>query len=489
MAAWIARKHHVASLFLLGFLFFPLFWLSQYNYPSGDDYVVFTEAHSLGTLGATKWWYLNWSGRYANFFLQSLFPDYDVWLAAYKVIPIALFLLGFACLFSLTRAFFGAGFSQKEAFTISTCLYIFLVGITPDITTGFYWLPSNILYFGSVFTTLLILAVYIRLEAATVPSIRAMLSVIALVLIAFLAGLNEISMMLFIGTVGLVSYFRIIIFKKFPGLGVMLLACSILLALFSFLAPGNSIRASSMAGDARLIKSLVGAIGSTLYLFAGLFSSTPLLLASGLYLVFLEANRNRLRHLFPSLSEIRWYWILVFLLCAFTVTSLVLFAVVGVRGLAERVRNVYVYSFVVGWFFALTVLFVNLSSAGFRFSIPKWVTGLLAAAIVVFLVTGFELQLNPGNGIPSANLIQKIFGVITTKSVYTNAYLDILSGRATMYSRQNEQTTIRFREARGECVEFPPVSHAPETIFVPFVKYPNTWCATKFAPLYGTRPP
>ena len=489
MATWIARKHHIASLVPLIVLFFPLLWLSQYNYPAGDDYLVFTEVHSLGTWEATKWWYFNWSGRYANFFLQSLFPDYDVWLTAYTVIPIALFLIGFGCLFALIRAFFGVAFAKSETFTISACLYIFLVALTPDIATGFYWLPSNILYVGAVFTTQLTLATYIRLEAATSPSHRVMLCALTVLLIALLAGLNEISTILFIGTLAVVSAVRLITFKKVPGYALLLLACSIPFALLSYLSPGNAIRAKSMAGDAHLIASLANAMGSTLYLFVALLSTTPLVLASALYLVFLDANRQRLRHLFSSLAAVRWYWVLVFLLCAFTFTSSVLFAAVGVRNLAERVQNVYVYSFVIGWFFAVTVLFVNLSAAGFRFAVPNWVTALLAVVVGAFVLTGFELRLTHGNSIPAANLMQKIFAVVDTKSVYVNAYLDILSGRAAMYARQNEQATNRFRAANGECVEFPPVPHAPETIFVSFVKYPNRWCAKEFVPSYGTHPP
>jgi len=99
------------------------------------------------------------------------------------------------------------------------------------------------------------------------------------------------------------------------------------------------------------------------------------------------------------------------------------------------------------------------------------------------------LQFSPGNAVPSANPIQKIFSDIQTKGVYANAYLDVLSGRAALYAHQNAETTMRFRTARGECVEFTPVSYPPKTVFIPFVKYPWTWCAKKFAPLYGTDPP
>ncbi len=75
MFDWIKKQPHVGSFFLIVFFFFPLFWISQYNHPSGDDYHTFLQAQKMGTLEATRWWYFNWAGRYTSFFLQSLFPN------------------------------------------------------------------------------------------------------------------------------------------------------------------------------------------------------------------------------------------------------------------------------------------------------------------------------------------------------------------------------------------------------------------------------
>src|SRR5881275_2025197 len=103
-------KRFLIALLLLLLLFFPLLWISQYNYPSGDDYYIAFLAKKLGALGATKWWYLNWSGRYSFLFLQSLISTSDNWLTLYKVFPVALLLAGFGCLNYFVRAFFGREF-------------------------------------------------------------------------------------------------------------------------------------------------------------------------------------------------------------------------------------------------------------------------------------------------------------------------------------------------------------------------------------------
>ena len=106
--------------------------------------------------------------------------------------------------------------------------------------------------------------------------------------------------------------------------------------------------------------------------------------------------------------------------------------------------------------------------------------------VIVFLATGFDLTLSRGDAI-SMNPIRRIASTIETGSVYANAYLDIASGRGAGYAEQNVETTRRFRTANGQCVEFPPLTSPPGTIFVPFVKYPWTWCPREFVRAFEGR--
>ena len=61
------------------FLFLPLFWISQYDYPSGDDYHIAVQSKKEGALAATRWWYFNGSGRYSYTFVQSLLSSGSSW--------------------------------------------------------------------------------------------------------------------------------------------------------------------------------------------------------------------------------------------------------------------------------------------------------------------------------------------------------------------------------------------------------------------------
>src|SRR5262249_3531158 len=227
VASWFLRRHFVISVVLLVLFFFPLLWISQYNYPEGDDFATFFQANTLGPLKATKWLYFHWTGRYTTFFFQTLFQQFDAWLVAYKVIPVFVLVVGFVCLGCFTRAFLGPALRRTESFTFAAILYIFLVSLTPAPATAFYCLSTNILYTGAVFVTLIIFALWIGLERASQRSTRVALSMTVVVLIALLSGLNEISSVLLIATLGFINCYQVVCLRRVPRRYLLFLVVSI----------------------------------------------------------------------------------------------------------------------------------------------------------------------------------------------------------------------------------------------------------------------
>jgi hypothetical protein len=465
-------KRFLITLCLLLFLFFPLLWISQYNYPSGDDYFIAVTAKRLGAIEATKWWYLNRSGRYSYLFLQSLLSSSDSWLTLYKVFPVTLLLAGFGCVYYFVRACFSPGFCKTTLFILSAALYTLLISLTTDISTGFYWLTTSIQYSGAVFTSLLIFALYLNFSRTKKPAIKTVYGLLIAILIALLAGLNEVSALFLIGTLGFINFLHIVKFKRPNSWCLAFFALSIMLALVSFLAPGTHVRIEQIGPDFHRFNVLAGAIGMTLYLLTEFLTSTPILPGSILYLAFLNANRDKLEGGFSFLRGVRWYWILLFMLLIITAVNVVIFTAVGVNSLPNRLKNVYVYSIFFGWLFLMSALFFDLSGKKIDVAVPRWIRGVLAAFIVGFLLTGYKLELSSQNIIPSSSVSRRFFSLINTKSVYATAYLDILSGRAERFSRQNEERAQQLINTTGDSVEFPLYSNVPETIFVQDVNHP-----------------
>jgi hypothetical protein len=247
-----------------------------------------------------------------------------------------------------------------------------------------------------------------------------------------------------------------------------------LFGVISFFSPGNLVRVRALGAQVGAAEVFLGAIGFTLYLVIELLTSTPLLIVSVLYLLFLFANRDRVREPLSFIHGVRWWWVLVALLCTVVVANAALFSAVGVgvNSMPYRVKNVYSYGIVLGWFFMLTTLFVDLSQREIDFSMPAWATGALVAFVCLFLLTGFGLKFTGTNVVPATNRLQQAFTSFTTRSVYVNAYLDILSGRGTWYEGQNAERARRLTEATADPVDFPLYSHVPETIFVQDVTHP-----------------
>jgi hypothetical protein len=469
----IAKRHHIVSGLCLLIFFFPLLWISRYDYPSGDDYLIRLTAQRWGAWGATKWFYFNWSGRYSSFLLQDFLATHGDWFISYKIVPVVITLAGFGCLHYFLSALFGAGLDSKKLFSLSAAVYLLLVSITPDPATGFYWLPTNVQYVGGAFVSLLIATLLIKLKTTTNDSHRRALLLLTALLIAFLAGLNEISIIFVITYLASINLFHLVKSKKIDGRSLLLLAWSILFGLLACLSPGNLVRVGLNPQGSHLAQAVPASVALTFFWLAELLTSTPLLPASALFLTFLHANRERLRAPLSFISGVRWQWALLTLLCAITFANVAIFTALGVSidSLPYRLKNVYFYGMVFGWLLFLTVLFVELDAKRIDLRLPKWAVGLLAAFVLCFLTTGFGLKLS-ANTIPSSGFIQQTFSLVTTRSIYANAYLDIFSGRAGRFSRQNEERERRLKEATTDPVDFPLYSYVPETIFIQDVQHP-----------------
>jgi hypothetical protein len=284
--------------------------------------------------------------------------------------------------------------------------------------------------------------------------------------------MNEASTLFLLATLGIINLWHIVKFKRPDKSGLAFLALGVAFALFCFLAPGTHVRLSELNTGFPFFKILAGSIGLTFYLLIELLTSTPLLPASIIYLAFLQANRDRLDRPRALLLGVRWYWILSFMLLTITAVNFVISTAQGLTSLTDRLKNIYVYTIFFGWLLMLTALFIDLSARKISFHVPRWVLGSLAVVIFGFLLTGYRLEISSRNVIPSSSRSQKFFSLINTDSVYANAYLDLLSGRAERFSQQNDERERQFLNSAGDIVELPLYSYVPQTIFTQDANHP-----------------
>lgn len=469
----LRKRYHVVAALFLALYFFPLLWLSAYDYPSGDDWQTFLKAREMGALGATRWAYFNWSGRYSSFLLQHALAAHGDWFLSYKIVPAVVLVLSFLCTYNFALSLFGSGFDRRACFAISAVLYALVVSASADVTTAFYWLPTNAQYTGGVFLSLTIFALNLRLARAATARARASLSVAIAALIFVVAGLNEVSILFVI-----CGYLSVVCFQLFKRgrlyrHGLLFLALSLAFGSASLFAPGNLSRMGLTTQKFHAAEVLAASVGLTLYFFAELFTTTALVPASALYLLLVAAKRERLAAPLSLFSDLNWRWTLVTLLGCVTLCNVALFTAlgVGVDALPYRLRNAYVYSIILGWFFFLTIVGARRSPRAEESRAPRWLAALLALSVLLYFVTGFQLKL-ASRALPSSGWAQTILCLLTTRSVPITAYEDIFSGRAARYARLNEERARLVRDATGDAVDVPLYSYVPDTIFLQDVNHP-----------------
>src|SRR6185436_14391274 len=235
--------------------------------------------------------------------------------------------------------------------------------------------------------------------------------------------------------------------------------------LLSFYAPGNGARLSEVYAEFGFIKIVAGALSLTMYLLFEFLLAKPILPATVLYFIFLNANRDRLDQVRSLFSHMRWHWVALLILAGITGVNLGIFMAIGPNSLVDRLKNVYIYSLFFGWLVLMTAVFFQFIDRRRELRLPKWVVWGISIFLLGFLVFGSKFEIAGGNAIPSANSLQKVASSIQTTSVYTNALLDILSGRAAHFAEQNRQREAELQNT-AEPIDFSLYSYVPMTIFI-----------------------
>lgn len=226
--------------FIIGVIsLFPLFVLSYFNNPTGDDY-----CYNLATLNsdyflAQKDLYLNLNGRYFASAILSIPILITSSLLFYKSFPIIIFILLFYSIYNLSKTIF-VKFNKKEHVLISFfCISLYLIGI-PSISQGFYWLASTITYqFANVFTIFLFSFLIKLIETNKTKYL-----IISTFLIIAIIGSNEISLILIVFLLMMIFAFQIYNIRKINYQILFLLIIALIFAIIELNSQGNVIRAT-----------------------------------------------------------------------------------------------------------------------------------------------------------------------------------------------------------------------------------------------------
>jgi Family of unknown function (DUF6056) len=233
--------------------FTPYAILAFFAQPSADDFCYTVAVRHMGFLGAQRWYYFNWTGRYAATALLTLSERIGAIERTYWIyIAGMLALTGAAVRFLLSRLCRAMGRPTDGSFltSLALALLVLIMSRVSNPDESFYWLPGAFTYqlgvVCVVVTTGLLLSLIHKPVVSKVEA--ALLGVFGIVAV----GLAEqfIPVMLFIYGLFAVAAFDQRSRSRWLILG--LLAIAALGGLISVLAPGNLVRATSEGVSAHL---------------------------------------------------------------------------------------------------------------------------------------------------------------------------------------------------------------------------------------------
>ncbi len=249
-----------------------------YSMPSADDFCYGKKANDLGIIGASKDFYINWSGRYSATYFISLFSFKEYVLTYFTALSSITILL--ASLFStLLLAQFLFGLRNN----LILALAIFLLFVTSySLKEGIYWIAGAQTYGLSFAIFIAMLAYEFRIFVESVnfkKYVYFLLPILGLLLVGF----NETIMVVHVAFISLLLIYLAFKEKKSNALLLTIMFFSLVGAGFVIGAPGNAIRAAHFPE-----RNVVLAVTKSLLPFAKLigFYYIPSLLAlSALFFV------------------------------------------------------------------------------------------------------------------------------------------------------------------------------------------------------------
>jgi hypothetical protein len=430
-----SNKKIIIYLFLLGLVIGPFLILAFFCHPlPGDDFHFALRTLELGHVGAVLESYSEWTGRYFLCWVLTLRSVLHSSILPYQLLlffliltyPIALYYLIKRLLKPLDKG------HNILLTLILTFLYFYDL---PSQDEGLFWFTGAIAYqLPNLLCLIYIIVIDLIIDNSNKIS-SFFFILFATLLIAMIAGCNEISMaVLFVfNTIITANSFYIKSGKK--NILLFLAFFSLVAALTVVLAPGNEIRESLFPDRYNFFVTIyMSILGAGYYIIQWLF----MIILLTILFIPLILRYPLLAHKYFKVPPIIIFssWIILM------AVSFIVPAWATGQMPNPRAINVIFQLFILGWFYNLIVFINYLKNKGFDIPILHRVYR-IALIIAIFIIT-----FNPSS-LVNNNL--------------KSAYKDLLSGKARLYSKE----MYLYREK---------VRNSPDFVYPQIMDKPASFC-------------
>ena len=405
----------------------PFILISFFNNPATDDFYLTNLSLKHGLYDVHFWHYNNWSGRYFSNGILFFSPIYFGNFYFYKIIPIALLLLFvFAVKYFISNIFYSISTSKKWA--ISSLIIILYFIQVPEVCSAFYWLPAAITYQFGVTLTLLFISFFIKFKITN----KYIYLFLSLLFIAFSMGCNEIVTLLNLALIGVYFIYQLWTTKKLDLPLLLLAIFAVVFGSLELFAPGNAARSETMTivGKHSLFNSI---FKSTIHSVLFFLKWLPLLLLFILLYIkktYKIIQENHYKFLHPKWS----FLILISLL------FLSLFPSFFIQNnmIADRSLNSIYFYFIISGLYTILCL-------------------------LNFLKVKYDIEIQFNKSTKTALSLLVIFFTFSDSPI-TNAYEDLVNGKAYSYNNQMKNRFELIKNSKEKEIIVPALTKKPETI-------------------------
>ena len=441
----------------------PFVIIAQYNYPCADDFAGAVRDAQHSFLFVLRDSYMHWSGRYFAIAVARVNPLLYHSFAAYHGYAIMLLMAFVGALVVLVRAMTAEYFSWRQTVSLASMLLVLYLAVLPSTSEGFYWFSGSYIYQTANVLFMLWLALLVKLPSIHGHLARLLCFATAFVLAVCIIGSNEISMIITCAMVVAFAYNHYRMHKAHDGLLIALALVCFCAACFAVLAPGNFERMNDAQEYAKSPAwAFKGAIAVTfLYIIQW---ALPLLAATVLYVPLFGQQLAKAMFAKGVNIPVKWQYAAIVTGAIFILLQFFAIWAAGGSNLG-RIENVAYLFFLLGWFFNVQ-LYINQHAHN---KLPQSLFSKAMLALVLLLFWA---------------------GVLDINNNISTAYIDLLSGKAQIYSREQIMRMQTAKRCIHDTCYVPPVTTIPKTIFFTDLKSkPDSvdfWMNKAYAAYLGT---
>jgi hypothetical protein len=423
----------VVFIVLLLLMLVPLFWLSFYNHPAADDYVITVTAWQKGFFGAQKYWYNNWTGRYFSFATMSFTPLFFGAYWAYKLNTLLYLIIMLTVAYWLSNLLF-KNLGRQIMLTISAAfLFVHFIAM-PDIAQGLFWQSGLYACYLGIILSLLLFGCVVKFYRTK----NYIFLILACILCAAIIGSYEFFMAI-TDLLALLLFAHFLSKRRFDFPAFVIVLVCIICSIVVIMAPGNAVRNGLLPHRHQFWFSIFKASEYGVYYML----NWALFVVPVLIIIYDHIDKKLPNH--PgSIFQIPPIYPILFGFFASIIGMFIGFWSLGERPPLRAINLLFFY-FLVSSIYFLICLVNYIRNKGYNFKISATIK--MGAYLFLLILIAFK----PNN--------------------FTNAYKDMFSGNAQKFDEQMMARRNYLLQSKADTCTVERIKNIPKTLY--FIEPPS----------------